>query len=96
MVANLTLHDAVNNYDQYELGQFRDKYFNNMDLICYYGGIDFESIELWKNEIFKIYSIDPDDVSCVETVGNNTREITLITCTNGHKNRLVTKAREVL
>ena len=53
MVANLTLHDAVNNYVQYELGQFRDKYFNNMDLICYYGGIDFESIELWKNEIFK-------------------------------------------
>jgi len=56
MVANLTLHDAVNNYVQYELGQFRDKYFNNMDLICYYGGIDFESIELWKNEIFKIGS----------------------------------------
>lgn len=47
-------------------------------------------------EIFKIYSIDPDDVSCVESVENNTREITLITCTNGHKNRLVTKAREVL
>lgn len=47
-------------------------------------------------EIFKIYSIDPDDVSCVESVENGTREITLITCTNGHKNRLVTKAREVL
>ena len=47
-------------------------------------------------EIFKIYSIDPDDVSCVESVENNTREITLITCTNGHKNRLVTKARQIL
>ena len=47
-------------------------------------------------EVFKIYSINPDDVSCVESVENNTREITLITCTNGHKNRLVTKAREVL
>lgn len=46
-------------------------------------------------EIFKIYSIDPDDVSCVESVGNGTREITLITCTNGHKNRLVTKARQI-
>ena len=45
-------------------------------------------------EIFKIYSIDPDDVSCVESVENGTREITLITCTNGHKNRLVTKARQ--
>ena len=40
-------------------------------------------------EIFKIYSIDP------ESVENGTREITLITCTNGHKNRLVTKARQI-
>lgn len=47
-------------------------------------------------EIFKIYSINPDDVSCVESVENGTREITLITCTNGHKNRLVTKARQIL
>jgi sortase family protein len=47
-------------------------------------------------EIFKIYSIDPDDVSCVESVENGTREITLITCTNGHKNRFVTKARQIL
>ena len=47
-------------------------------------------------EIFKIYSIDPDDVSCVESVENGTREITLITCTNRHKNRLVTKARQIL
>ena len=46
-------------------------------------------------EIFKIYSIDPDDVCCVESVENGTREITLITCTNGHKNRLVTKARQI-
>lgn len=44
--------------------------------------------------VFKIYSIDPDDVTCVESVEPGTREITLITCTNGHKNRLVTKARQ--
>lgn len=46
-------------------------------------------------EIFKIYSILPDDVSCVESVEANTREVTLITCTNGHKKRLVTKARQI-
>ena len=44
-------------------------------------------------EVFKIYSIDPDDVSCVESVEAGTREVTLITCTNGHKNRLIVKAR---
>lgn len=47
-------------------------------------------------EIFKIYSIEPDDVSCVESVEPGTREVTLITCTNGHKNRLITKARQKL
>lgn len=47
-------------------------------------------------EVFKRYSIDPDDVSCVESVESGTREVTLITCTNGHKNRLVTKARQIL
>lgn len=47
-------------------------------------------------EVFKIYSIDPDDVRCVESVESGTREVTLITCTNGHKNRLVTKARQIL
>lgn len=47
-------------------------------------------------EIFKIYTIDPDDVKCIESVEPNTREITLITCTNGHKNRLITKAREII
>lgn len=46
-------------------------------------------------KVFKIYTIDPDDVTCIESVEPNTREITLITCTNGHKNRLIIKAREI-
>lgn len=46
-------------------------------------------------QIFDIYSVEPNDVSCLESVDENTREITLITCTNGHLNRLITKAREV-
>lgn len=46
-------------------------------------------------QIFDIYSINPDDVSCVQSVESGIREITLITCTNGHKNRLIVKAREI-
>ena len=46
-------------------------------------------------QVFDIYSIDPDDVSCVESVEEGNREVTLITCTNGHKNRLIVKAREI-
>ena len=47
-------------------------------------------------KIFKIYSIDPSDVTCANSVYPTTREITLITCTNGHKNRLITKARQII
>ena len=45
-------------------------------------------------KVFDKYSIDPNDVSCVESVEKGTREVTLLTCTKGHKERLIIKARE--
>ena len=47
-------------------------------------------------KIFDKYVIDKNDVKCVNSVENNTREITLLTCINGRKNRLVVKAREII
>ena len=55
-------------------------------------GLDKKTVSY---KIFKTYVIDPDDVSCVKSIEPGTREVTLITCTNGNKNRLVTKAREI-
>jgi len=55
-------------------------------------GLDGKKVQY---KIFKQYIIDPEDVSCVKSVKTGTREVTLITCQNGHKNRLVTKAREI-
>ena len=46
-------------------------------------------------KIFDKYVIDPNDVSCTNIVQEGTKEVTLITCTNGNKNRLITKAREI-
>lgn len=46
-------------------------------------------------EVFDYYIIDPNDVSCVESIDESTKEVTLITCSNGNKKRLVTKAREI-
>lgn len=51
--------------------------------------------ETLEYKIFKKYKISPNDVTCVESVEKGTKEVTLITCTNGHKERLVIKAREV-
>lgn len=46
-------------------------------------------------QIFDKYVIDPNDVNCTKIVEEGTKEVTLITCTNGRKNRLVVKAREI-
>lgn len=45
-------------------------------------------------QIFKIYSTNPKNVSIVKSTEIDVREVTLITCTDGHKKRLVIKARE--
>ena len=46
--------------------------------------------------IFDKYVIDPNDVSCVKSVEEGTKEITLITCIDGRSKRLIIKAREFL
>lgn len=46
-------------------------------------------------EIYKIYTVQPDDVSCIETTNEDEREVTLITCNNGGKTRLILKAKEI-
>lgn len=87
-VGNLTLA-GHNNKDGTMFGKV--KKLNIGDII--------EIEDLYKNtvkyEIFDMYVIDPNDVSCVESVDADTKEVTLITCTNGNKNRLITKAREI-
>ena len=47
-------------------------------------------------QVFDKYIIDPNDINCIFPVEENTREVTLITCTNRYKNRLVVKAREII
>lgn len=49
-----------------------------------------------KYQVFDKYIIDPNDISCIYPVDENTREVTLITCSNRDKNRLIIKAREIL
>lgn len=55
---------------------------------------DIQNVTL-KYEIFKTYVIDPNDISCILPEQEGTREITLITCTTGGKNRYIVKARQI-
>lgn len=54
---------------------------------------DIQNVTL-KYKVFKMYVIDPNDITCILPEQEGTREVTLITCTNGNKNRLIVKARE--
>ena len=45
--------------------------------------------------IYDIFVTDPNDVSILLPKDENIREVTLITCTNGNKQRLILKAKEI-
>lgn len=45
--------------------------------------------------IDSIFVVDPNDVNILQTTDKNVREVTLITCIKGNKQRLVLKAREI-
>lgn len=47
-------------------------------------------------QIYDKFITDPNDVTILETKDNTIREVTLITCTNGNKQRLILKAKEIL
>ena len=50
---------------------------------------------LIKYEIKEIFKTDPNDTSVLKTEDNSIREVTLITCSNGRKERLIIKALEI-
>jgi LPXTG-site transpeptidase (sortase) family protein len=46
-------------------------------------------------KVYNKYTVYPEDVSCTSQITNGLKEMTLITCTNGGKQRLIVKCREV-
>lgn len=46
-------------------------------------------------QVYDRYVVYPEDVACTSQITNGLKEMTLITCTNGGKQRLVVKCREV-
>ena len=45
-------------------------------------------------KVYNKYVVYPEDVSCTSQITNGLKEMTLITCTNGGKQRLIVKCRE--
>lgn len=45
-------------------------------------------------EIYDLYKVQPNDISCLSQNTNGRKEITLITCTNNSEKRIIVKAKE--
>lgn len=48
-----------------------------------------------KYSVYDKYTVDPRDVSCTSQLTNGKKVVTLITCTNDSKQRVVVQAREI-
>lgn len=48
-----------------------------------------------KYEVYDKFQVDPNDNSCTSQLTNGKRIVTLITCTNDNKERVIVQAREV-
>ncbi len=46
-------------------------------------------------KVYDRYVVDPENVACTSQITNGLKEVTLITCTNAGKQRLIIKCREV-
>lgn len=87
-IGNLTL--AGHNYIDGTMFGNIDKLVNNDQIVI--KDLHNNSVTY---SIFDIFVTNPNDVSVLDAREEGKREVTLITCTNGNKNRLIIKAREV-
>jgi len=74
-----------------------DKFFSNVPSLVV--GDTITLTDLSKRtityEIYDKYTVDPEDVACTSQLTNGRKEVTLITCTDDSKHRVVVKTREV-
>ena len=75
---------------------FNDKMFGKIDKLKNGDIIELTDSQLVtvKYQVFSKYVVDPDDINCILPEDENRREVTLITCINGNKERLIVKASE--
>lgn len=78
-----------NNYDGTMFGKTK-----NLELGDIVELTDLQN-ETIQYQIYNIFVTDPNDVTILETKDETIREVTLITCTNGNRSRLILKAKEI-
>lgn len=75
------------NYDGKDIFFGKLHKLNNGDVV----ELQDKTGRLVKYEVYKKYIVQPDDVACTSQLTNKKKEMTLITCADGGKTRLVVK-----
>lgn len=91
--------------DPNEVGNFcivghnyrNNKFFSHVPELTVGDRVEITSLkgETLEYSVYDKYIVEPDDVSCTSQRTNGLKEITIITCTNDSKQRVIVKAREV-
>lgn len=76
-------HNYKNMFSKIKKLQIGDTFFITDNVV---GKVEYE--------IFSIDKVVPENVECLDAVTNGEKEVTLITCTNDSKYRIIVKARE--
>lgn len=90
--------NSVGNYCIVGHNYKNKKMFGRLSEIVSGDIIELENIDTGKTvkyQVYNKYTVEPTDTSCTSQLTSGRREITLITCTNYGKERLIVKAREV-
>ena len=72
------------------------KFFSNVPDLDYGATINLTDLSgrTLSYEVYDKYVVDPDDVSCTSQRTNGLKEVTIITCTDNSRQRVIVKARE--
>lgn len=73
-----------------------NKFFSNVPDLSIGDTIEIKDLngEIVIYKIYDKYVVEPDDVTCTSQRTNGLKEVTLITCTDDSKQRVIVKARE--
>ncbi len=74
-----------------------DKFFSHVPELTVGDRIEITNLkgETLVYSVYDKYIVEPEDVSCTSQRTNGQKEVTIITCTNDSKQRVIVKAREV-
>lgn len=58
----MILQQAMINYVTWEINNYKNRFFPDCDFICYYGGIDYSSVDHWNQQLMELVNNNKSEV----------------------------------